>query len=143
MMILWVIRFFVFKLYESPKYLMGKGRDQDAVAVVHAIGRYNGVPSSLTIGELKDAESVDGTSASEGERERVEGNHVGSIVRQHLSRKFESNHVYPLFATRKLAFSTSILIILWGELRVYYYSNPLLLTEEHFYIALIGLAFPL
>jgi hypothetical protein len=112
MMVLWLIRFFVFKLYESPKYLMGRGRDQDAVNVVHEIARYNGVHSSLTVGELKDAENVDGTAASAGE-----GEHVGSIVRQHLS-KFDSNHVYPLFATRKLAFSTSLLIILWGESRV-------------------------
>lgn len=98
---------------------MGRGRDQDAVVVVHAIARYNGVHSSLTVGELKDAESVSGlgTAASAGEGEHVEGNHVGSIVRQHLS-KFDSNHVYPLFATRKLAYSTSLLIILWGESRV-------------------------
>jgi len=122
MMILWFIRFFVFKLYESPKYLMGRGRDQDAVVVVHEIARYNGVHSSLTVGELKDAENIDGTAAtSAGEGGHVEGNQVGSIVRQHLS-KFDSNHVYPLFATRKLALSTSLLIILW---------------------ALIGLAFPL
>ena len=117
MMILWFIRFFFFKLYESPKYLMGKGRDQDAVVVVHEIARYNGVHSSLTVGELKDAESVDGTATSAGEGEHVEGNHDGSIVRQHLT-KFDSNHVYPLFATRKLAFSTSVLIILWGKLTI-------------------------
>ena len=119
MMVLWFIRFFVFKLYESPKYLMGRGRDQDAVVVVHAIARYNGVDSSLTVGKLKDAESVDGTAASAGEREHVEGNHDGSIVRQHFSR-FDSNHVYPLYATRKLAISTSILIILWCESRADY-----------------------
>ena len=113
-MILWFIRFFFFKLHESPKYLMGRGRDQDAVAVVHAIARYNGVHSSLVLGELKDAESV---AASSGEGNHVEGNHVGSMVRQHLS-KFDTNHVYPLFATRKLALSTSLLIILWGESRV-------------------------
>ena len=123
MMILWVIRFFVFKLYESPKYLMGKGRDQDAVVVVHAIARYNGVRSSLTIGELKDVRSIDGILASEGEGERAERYHVGGIVRRYLSKKFDSNHVYPLFATRKLAFSTSTLIILWGELRARYSSK--------------------
>ena len=120
-MLLWIIRFFVFKLHESPKYLMGRGRDQDAVDVVHEIARYNGLHSSLTVGELKAAESIDGTATSAGEGEHVEGTHVGSIVRQHLS-KFDSNHVYPLFATRKLAFSTSLLIILWGESRVDYKS---------------------
>jgi len=119
MMILWIIRFFFFKLYESPKYLMGKGRDQEAVDVVHEIARRNGVHSSLSVGELKEAESIDGTAATAGQNS--EGNFVGTVVRQHLS-KFDSNHVYPLFATRKLAYSTSLLITLW---------------------ALIGLAFPL
>ena len=115
-MILWFIRFFFFRLYESPKYLMGRGRDQDAVAVVHAIARYNGVQSSLAVGELKDAESA---VASSGERNHVRGNHVGSMFRHHLF-KFDTNHVYPLFSTRKLALSTSLLIILWGESRVDY-----------------------
>ena len=117
-MILWVIRFFFFKLYESPKYLMGRGRDQEAVDVVHEIARYNGVHSSLSLGELKDAEIVDGATPT-AVGEQPQGNLVGSVVRQHLS-KFDSNHVYPLFATRKLAYSTSLLIILWGESRVDY-----------------------
>ena len=55
------------------------------------------------------------------EVEHVEGNHVGSIVRQLLS-KFDSNHVYPLFAARNLGFLTSLLAILWGESRVDYKS---------------------
>jgi hypothetical protein len=122
MMILWIIRFFFFKLYESPKYLMGRGRDQEAVDVVHEIARYNGGHSSLNIGELQDAEIVDGAVAAAGERGLPEGNHVGSVVRQHLF-KFDSNHVYPLFATRKLAYSTSLLIILWGESRDDYQSR--------------------
>lgn len=121
-MVLWVIRFFVFKLYESPKYLMGRGRDQEAVDVVHSIARYNGVHSSLGIEELRNAElvgAVDGTVVTE--EKEPEGNYTTGVIRQHLS-KFDSNHLYPLFATRKLAYSTSLLIILW---------------------ALIGLAFPL
>ena len=115
MMILWAIRFFLFKLYESPKYLMGRGRDQEAVDVVHKVARYNGGHSSLTVEELKETEIVDVTAAAE----HSEGNYVGNVVRQHLS-KFDSNHVYPLFATRKLAYSTSLLIILWGESSVDY-----------------------
>ena len=108
MMILWAIRFFVFTLYESPKYLMGKGRDQDAVDVVHKVAQYNGVNSSLRVEELKNIDEAAG--------KQPEGHHIGSVLQQHL-HKFDSNHVYPLFATRKLAFSTSLLIILWGESR--------------------------
>ena len=120
MMILWFFRFFVFHLHESPKYLMGRGQDQEAVDVVHKIARYNRVHSSLSVEELKSSEGVHGTAdkadAAVVEEETLGGNRVGKVVRQHLS-KFDSNHVYPLFATRKLAYSTTLLIILWGEWR--------------------------
>ena len=117
MMLLWIIRFFVFHLYESPKYLMGKGRDQEAVDVVHIIARYNGVHSSLTIDELKSVEAVGRTATGE---EKQEGNRTMSGIQQQWSRFASSNHVYPLFATRKLAYSTSLLIVLWGKWKVYF-----------------------
>lgn len=41
-----VIRFVAFTVYESPKYLMGKGRDADAVRVVHEVARRNGKESN-------------------------------------------------------------------------------------------------
>ncbi len=37
-----IIRFMFFTVYESPKYLMGKGRDDQAVKVVHEVARRNG-----------------------------------------------------------------------------------------------------
>jgi hypothetical protein len=44
-----VLRFFFFHLYESPKYVMGRGRDAEAVEVVHKVAAYNGITSSLTL----------------------------------------------------------------------------------------------
>ncbi|KDR66281.1 hypothetical protein GALMADRAFT_232637 [Galerina marginata CBS 339.88] len=106
MLVLWAIRFFVFTLYESPKYLMGKGRDEDAVEVIQRVAAHNGVTSTLSAEDLSRL-----------------GEHIGSssVIQRKLS-VFDANHVKPLFATRKLAYSTSLLIVLW---------------------ALIGLAFPL
>ncbi|KAF9529833.1 MFS general substrate transporter [Crepidotus variabilis] len=111
MILLWAIRFFLFKLYESPKYLMGKGEDEKAVQVIHQVAQKNGVQSSLTLEKL----------ASLGPVTEVKKNRATGVVLEKLS-VFDSNHVAPLFATRKLAWSTSLLIVLW---------------------ALIGLAFPL
>jgi hypothetical protein len=37
MLVLSVIRIFIFHLYESPKFLMGRGRDAEAVQVVHKV----------------------------------------------------------------------------------------------------------
>lgn len=39
------IRFACFTIYESPKYLMGKGREEEAVQVVHEVARRNGKTS--------------------------------------------------------------------------------------------------
>ena len=33
---------FAFHLYESPKYLTGKGKDEHAAKVIHRIARHNG-----------------------------------------------------------------------------------------------------
>jgi MFS family permease len=40
------IRFVLFTVHESPKYLMGKGRDEDAVRIVHEVARRNGKTSN-------------------------------------------------------------------------------------------------
>ena len=45
-MIEFIIRFAFFDVFESPKYLMGKGRDEEAVKVVHEVARRNGKSSS-------------------------------------------------------------------------------------------------
>jgi MFS family permease len=45
-MIEFFLRFVVFKIFESPKFLMGKGRDGDAVRIVHEVARRNGKTST-------------------------------------------------------------------------------------------------
>ena len=39
-------------LLESPRYLVGKGRDEEAVRVVQALARINGRSSNLTVEQL-------------------------------------------------------------------------------------------
>ena len=108
MMVMWILRFFVFNLQESPKYLMGRGRDEEAVAAVHRVAAINGKTSGLTVTRLKEAEML----VANQENAKMDTSAKAAAMRK-LS-KFDANHVKPLFATRKLAYSTSILIILWG-----------------------------
>ncbi|KAK0185039.1 MFS general substrate transporter [Armillaria mellea] len=117
-MLLWVIRFFVFKLYESPKFLMGRGRDADAVEAVHKVARYNGKESTLTVEDLR---KVDGEKENLDLKSVVMDTSVRAVLRRSLS-ELSGEHVRPLFSSAKLAWSTSLIIVLW---------------------ALIGLAFPL
>ncbi|KAI0667722.1 MFS general substrate transporter [Trametes maxima] len=124
MMFFFVLRFFVFHMHESPKFLMGRGRDADAVAVVHAVARYNGQASGLTLEMLEEVDRrLDGGAGkTKGDED---GRGIDTSARGAVMRKlatFGGSHVKGLFATKKLAYSTTLLIIVW---------------------ALIGLAFPL
>ena len=124
MLLCFCLRFFVFHLYESPKYLMGRGRDAEAVEVVHRVARYNGTVSGLTVEMLREAEAealaAAAGDASDAEKQGGavgEGAAMDTSARAAVARKlraFSGEHVKSLFATRKLAYSTSLLIILWG-----------------------------
>ncbi|KAH7887129.1 MFS general substrate transporter [Phlebopus sp. FC_14] len=119
MLVLWILRFAAFQLNESPKYLMGRGRDEEAVKVVHKIASYNGKTTNLTVEHLKEVENLNNESSLKGDV-TMDTSALAAVKRKLVI--FDSSHVKPLFATRKLAYSTTILIVLW---------------------ALIGLAFPL
>ncbi|BEI93958.1 uncharacterized protein CcaverHIS019_0604170 [Cutaneotrichosporon cavernicola] len=108
-LLMFVCRFFFFTIYESPKYLMGKGRDEDAVRVVQEVARRNGTTSSLTIDDLKACEPA--------------GYEAQTDARAALKRKLESldgKHVRQLFKTPKLAFSTTLLIVIWAFIGLAY-----------------------
>lgn len=111
MMILFIFRFFVFTMYESPKYLMGRGRDAEAVAVVAAVARYNGKETTLTLEALKEVEA---RASGKAPGEKVLDTSAKAAVLRKLN-VFSGDHVKSLFATKKLAYSTTLLIILWGE----------------------------
>ncbi|KAG8884900.1 hypothetical protein FRB98_002098 [Tulasnella sp. 332] len=107
MMILWAIRFFIFKLYESPKYLMGRGRDAEAVEVVHKVAAFNGTTSNLTLEDLTRFDPVGGLVGESG----VDTSASAAIKRN--TEKFKANHIKALFATTKMAWSTSLIIFMW------------------------------
>ena len=101
-MIMFCCRFFLFTLYESPKYLMGRGRDEEAVRVVHEVARINGKTSSLTLADLEvfNQEGQQGVDANAALKRKLE--------------KVNFTHVRALFAGPKLAWSTSLIIVIWG-----------------------------
>jgi hypothetical protein len=110
-MFFWVIRFFVFNLYESPKYLMGRGQDEQAVEVIHKVAAYNGQTSSLTLEELQRA----GKLADAAVDDDI---HMNTSALAAVRKKMQVSsltHAKPLFATRKMALSTTVLIIIWGK----------------------------
>jgi hypothetical protein len=105
-LLMWASRFFFFTIFESPKYLMGKGRDEEAVKVVHEVARRNKKTSPLTIEDLKACEAIGGGQAG------VNTSSAAALKRQ--LQKVNLTHVRALFSTKRLAFSTAMIMAVWG-----------------------------
>ncbi|KAK1231110.1 hypothetical protein PQX77_005780 [Marasmius sp. AFHP31] len=100
-LLMWVIRAFVFKFLESPRYLVGIGKDLEAVKVIHEVASFNKTNATLTLGRLdlagKELEGVEqGSSRPKG---------VLCILRR------GRDNVRALFKTRKMGLTTTILIV--------------------------------
>ncbi|CAD6923779.1 unnamed protein product [Tilletia laevis] len=142
--VLFIFRFAVFSLPESPKFLVAKGRDAEAVAVMREIARRNGkelTSKQLSLSLLRglSGETVDEAEAAEQEeRAAAPAARTGPLdaiknlvsapisVARGLAQirpsyfKPDMSHVYPLFAGKKLAYNTSIVILLWGIIGLAY-----------------------
>uniref|UniRef100_A0A060T1V9 ARAD1C19514p n=1 Tax=Blastobotrys adeninivorans TaxID=409370 RepID=A0A060T1V9_BLAAD len=112
-LICFLIRFAFFRLYESPKFYLSRGKDELAVEVVHKIAAKNGKTSDLSIEQLR---VFDNDTDSEGY------DRPATTLFQQRIEKFNLDHIRQVFGTKKLAFSSSLVILIW---------------------AIIGLAFPL
>lgn len=101
--VLSIARVTVLRLRETPKYLVGEGRDEEVVETLQFIAKKYNRTCSLT---LEDMQACGVTGAAT--------NHVrqGS-KRFHLSFSEVGNHVKGLFSTRKLATSTSLIWFSW------------------------------
>ncbi|KAL1876425.1 hypothetical protein VTK73DRAFT_9291 [Phialemonium thermophilum] len=103
-LIMFFIRFVLFTIYESPKYLMGKGRDEDAIRVVHEVARRNGKTSRLTLADLKACEPPG----------YVPPKSATALVRRRLDEEFNLDRIRALFSSRRLALSTGLIMLIWA-----------------------------
>ncbi|KAL1661256.1 major facilitator superfamily domain-containing protein [Schizophyllum commune] len=105
--LMFVARFIIFDLQESSKYLIAKGRDEEALAVLQHLAKRNGRQISLTIEDFRS----------------IKGGQVHVTTKDILRRTFSQmnlSHIKPLFAGRKLAINTSLTILLWGLIGLAY-----------------------
>lgn len=110
--IMWILRACVFRLYKSPRYLVSRGEDEKAIHVLQTIARINGVHCSLTVEQLRAAGINAGASSQVTKGAEKRG--ILAVTKSVLSESM--THVKALFASRKMAWSTSLLIYLWGKL---------------------------
>ncbi|THU82640.1 MFS general substrate transporter [Dendrothele bispora CBS 962.96] len=110
--VMWIMRYVVFDLQESSKYLIAKGRDEEALAVLQRIAAKNGKTLTLTLSQLQSVSgSVPSSQPSKLSTAQVLIKAVSS---------FSFSHVTPLFSTRRLAINTTITLLLWGLIGLAY-----------------------
>lgn len=98
---MFLCRFFLFTFYESPKFLVSRGRQAEAVAAVQGIARKNRTTTWLTVELLNELGGV----PEETQDEKLP---AMQIIKRSLSR-FSLEQVAPLFATKRLALSSKCL----------------------------------
>ncbi|KAK3328938.1 major facilitator superfamily domain-containing protein [Apodospora peruviana] len=97
-LLMFFCRFALFTIYESPKYLVGKGRDEEAVRIVHEVARRNRKSSTLTVADLKACEPP---------------NYNNKITISAVE-ELKFDRIRNLFQTRRLALSTSLTMLIWA-----------------------------
>ena len=60
-LVIFCLRYFVFNFHESPKFLLSRGREAEAIEVLHKIAKFNKAPPpTLTIEHLAAIDAMDG-----------------------------------------------------------------------------------
>ncbi|KAL8731974.1 MAG: hypothetical protein Q9166_003106 [cf. Caloplaca sp. 2 TL-2023] len=110
--VMFMCRFFLFHLYESPKFLLSQGRQPEAVAAVHGIAYKNRKTTWLSEDVLNEI----GGTAAVVEKQKLS---TGEIVKRNLG-KFSTERIGPLFATRKLGLMTCLVWFCWTTIGMGY-----------------------
>lgn len=110
-LVMFLVRFLCFRIFESPKYLMSQGRDEDAVRVVHEVARRNGRAEACTL-------AVADLKACEPEGYATRSSAAAAVKRRLEDVRF--GRVRMLFSTPRLARSTGIMMAVWGLVGVAY-----------------------
>ncbi len=105
-------RFFIFHLFESPKYLLSRGRQAEAVAVIHGIAYRNNKKTWLTE-EILDAVADEAVSPAPRRLSTT------TVLKDRLAA-FSGERIRPLFSNRKLGTATTLVWFCWATIGLGY-----------------------
>ncbi|KAI5280738.1 hypothetical protein KEM54_003530, partial [Ascosphaera aggregata] len=108
-LLMFICRFLLFHLFESPKYLLSRNRQKEAVATIHAIAHKNKVKTWLT------SEILDEIGGVEEVTEKQKSGSTMEILKRNMS-KFSTQQFAPLFANKRLAIETVLLWFCWATI---------------------------
>lgn len=129
--VMFLMRFAVFQLPESPKFLVAHNRDAEAVRTLKEIARRNGKELGDDVISVSILRSAAGEEVGMDEDHELPEDHRGfkglfysciSIPKELFSAlknfkptnlKPNTSHVTPLFAGFQMAYTTTIIFLLW------------------------------
>ncbi|PQE25863.1 hypothetical protein CJF30_00000578 [Rutstroemia sp. NJR-2017a BBW] len=110
---IFTLRFFVFRLQESPKFLLSKGKDKEAIKVLQVIAKTNKTTCHLTnedFAELDFNEELRSPATNNSGDTRLRGGKSYNYATMKDKLMCELKRTGTLFATRKLA---RVTILVW------------------------------
>lgn len=114
------VRFFIFHMFESPKFLLNKGRQNEAVAVVHGIAYRNGAKTWLTSEILDQVAAEDPEQSSHNAQQYSMSSAPRSNLFKEKLKGFSGERLRPLFQTKTLALATTLIWICWATIGMGY-----------------------
>ena len=114
---MFIVRFFIFHLFESPKFLLNKGRQTEAVAVVHGIAYRNNTKTWLTSEIMDKVASEDETA--EQETPMFSAVATSTVLKEKLMG-ISGERLRPLFKTKTLGLATSLIWFCWATIGMGY-----------------------
>ncbi|KAM0793041.1 hypothetical protein ACM66B_000530 [Microbotryomycetes sp. NB124-2] len=107
------VRYFLFTFRESPKYLVSRGRDAEAIDVVHKIAAFNRVEPTLSMesfNELARKMSDDSSSDVKAPTTTVT---AAEVLAAHRRKFYDMSHLKLLFSGKRTAFTTVMLFLVY------------------------------
>ncbi|TAQ90923.1 hypothetical protein B7494_g819 [Chlorociboria aeruginascens] len=109
---MFISRFLLFHLFESPKFLLSRGRQAEAVAVVHGVAYKNRTTTWLNEEILNE---IGGDVAIVTDHKLT----TRQIIRRKLL-SFSTERIGPLFQSKKLGWTTALLWFCWATIGMGY-----------------------
>lgn len=114
------LRFFLFSFRESPKFLLTRGRDEEAVDVIQSIAKFNHTTSSLSLDsfyQLARLHSPTGSNTSSDRASTPDAesgpNDPLATVLAERKKVYNMSHLKQLFQTKKMAAITLLLFLVY------------------------------
>lgn len=96
------LRFVVFTFYESPKFLLSKGKEQEAIDVLHKIAKFNKKPPpTLTIDMFREIDETSSLNSREPGQQLSTAQHSKNVLRNFAS---SFSHLKALFTNKLQTF---------------------------------------